>query len=202
MTRKLYRAAFPALFSFVFIVSGAAAQSTFGSPEQNIWTAPLGGAAPEIAGGDGTGANGYDPCASATTAEVVAACADAALKLIAAQSARAEREAAIALEAREAALRFEEARRDHALAALSDQSWRSDIIFWLAMTMVALGVLAALLQFRQAWKADALDGAATEISISEKQVTIKTAWIGVVLLAISMGFFALYLALVYRIEAL
>ncbi|MEL7462924.1 MAG: hypothetical protein AAFN79_02590 [Pseudomonadota bacterium] len=202
MTRKLCSAVLCALSALIFAAGDATAQSTLGSPEQNIWTAPIGGAAPEIGGGAVVASGGFDPCASATTAEVVAVCAEAALSLIVAQSELAEREAAVVLEAREATLRFEEARRAHALAALADQSWRSAVIFWLALAMIALGALAALLQFRKAWAADVLDGAGTEISISEKQVTIKTAWIGVVLLALSMGFFALYLALVFRIEAI
>lgn len=92
---------------------------------------------------------------------------------------------------------FAIATQQNALMALRAQHRRSGIIFWLVMVMVLAGSIAAGLQFRQAWHSPSTTP--TEITVSDRQLSVKTTWIGVVLLALSMGFLALYLSLVYKL---
>lgn len=98
----------------------------------------------------------------------------------------------------DARFQFDKQVQAHSLRALEDQAERSEILFWTAMVTVALGLLAAGFQFLQSWKSGQ-HATPTEFAIGEKQISIKTAWIGVVLLAMSMGFLTLYLTLVYPI---
>ena len=132
--------------------------------------------------------------------EIARTCEQAAAQIIASTATRVERENHLALEAQERRARFNTKNEAHLLSALQDQARRGEIIFWVAMAIVALGLIAAALQFRTVWRNQ--DASQTEINISEKQITIKTAWIGVVLLAMAMVFLALYLTLVYQIEAI
>ena len=102
----------------------------------------------------------------------------------------------------EAEASFHTKTREHALQALMQQTWKGEIIFWTSLGLVALGVVAAAFQFRAAWRVQDENKSNIEIVISEKEIALKTTWIGVILLAMSMCFFALYLYFVYEIEDL
>ena len=96
------------------------------------------------------------------------------------------------------AAEFDNKNREHIAATLNMQMEHGVYLFWLAVLIVLLGVLASAFQFLKVWRQDKVSQ--TEISVSEKQLSIKTTWIGVVLLGMSMAFFALYLWFVYRIS--
>ena len=112
--------------------------------------------------------------------------------------ALAMNESAVKLETQKIA--FSARNQDHLLAALEAQSERGEYLFLLAVLVVILGVCASALQFVKVWKEEVVSD--MEISVSEKQLNVKTSWIGVVLLAMSMGFFMLYLVFVYKIAPL
>ncbi len=130
---------------------------------------------------------------------IAAACEAATLDLIQSFAASTLAANEATRRATDSRIDFDTQARVHTLAALEAQAARSEMLFWTAMITVALGLIAAALQFWRAWKSEH-NSAPTEIAISEKQISIKTAWIGVVLLAMSMGFLTLYLTLVYPIE--
>lgn len=187
------------LSMMLFLASAAMAQAQLGgTPEQQIVT-PAAEVA-ESSGAGGLSETITSPCAKANLLlEVQNACNIAQIAIIEAAAEREVAEGKLIVEARRDAVTLAQRQGAHLAAALDDQAWRSAIIFWMAMGIVGLGVLAAGMQFRIGWRN--IDGPATEFSVSEKQLTIKTTWIGVVLLAMSMVFFALYLTLVYQIEA-
>jgi len=181
----------------------AIAQLTNGSDEQQIWTAPVG---PNVGGFENVVAEAASPlnelCGDSgqQNQEVAEACARAAVEVVASNAVRTLRENTLAIEALERQGLLASSNNEHLLGALRSQARHSEIIFWVSMAVVSLGLLAAALQFWIVWQSQ--DSTPMEISVSEKQVTIKTAWIGVVLLAMSMGFLALYLLLVYQIEVI
>jgi len=184
----------------LFLASAVTALAQLGgTPEQQIIT-PSGQAGESSAGG-GPSETITSPCAQPNLVlEVKNACSLAQIATIQAAAEREVAEGKLIVEARRDAVTLAQRQGAHLAAALEDQAWRSAIIFWMAMGIVGLGVLAAGMQFRIGWRN--IDGPATEFSVSEKQLTIKTTWIGVVLLAMSMVFFALYLTLVYQIKAI
>ncbi len=178
--------------------SGSAiAQLTNGSNEQQILTAPLG---TSVVGEAASPRNELCGHSGQQNQEVAEACARAAVEVVASNAVRTLRENTLAIEALERQALLASSNNEHLLGALRSQARHSEIIFWVSMAVVSLGLLAAALQFWIVWQSQ--DSTPMEISVSEKQVTIKTAWIGVVLLAMSMGFLALYLLLVYQIEAI
>lgn len=130
---------------------------------------------------------------------VTAACEAAVIDLIKSFTALEVTAYEEAMRASNSRLNFDLKTRAHLVSALEQQAVRGEILFWTAMVMVALGLVAAALQFWLAWRRN-FDSVSTEISISHNQISIKTAWLGVFLLAMSMGFLTLYLTLVYPIE--
>ena len=184
----------------LFLASAVTALAQLGgTPEQQIIT-PAAEAA-ESSGAGGLSNTIMSPCGQANLLlEVKNACSIAQIAIIEAAAEREVAEGKLAVQARRDAVTLAQRQGAHLAAALDDQAWRSAIIFWVAMGIVGLGVLAAGMQFRVGWRN--IDGPATEFSVSQKQLTIKTTWIGVVLLAMSMVFFTLYLTLVYQIEAI
>lgn len=100
-------------------------------------------------------------------------------------------------EAHERAAAFDDRNRAHLLTALEQQSQRGTYLFWMAIALVGLGIVAAGLQFLKSWRDP--NETSIELAISENQLSLKTSWIGVVLLGLSMGFLLIYLIFVYQI---
>jgi len=78
-----------------------------------------------------------------------------------------------------------------------NQTVQGSVVFWLAVTLSVLGVAAAGAQFFTVFHDS---NSESEVRISAKEVTIKTAWIGVVILAASMLFLAFVIFYVYQIS--
>lgn len=201
LIRVAGRAVAAGLIALAAAANIAMAQQPPGTSEQQIWTAPL--AAPEKTP-DIADAGALSPLRDVCRdwaerpPEITEACKRSALDIVDSAAARFLRENELALKTQENRAVFNARNQEHVLSALRDQAWRGEVIFWVVMATVALGLIAAALQFRVVWRDK--NSTQTEISLSEKQITIKTAWIGVVLLAMSMIFLGLYLVLVYQIN--
>ncbi len=96
--------------------------------------------------------------------------------------------------------KFEEDNQNHTLYSLRDQSRRSEIIFWLAIIVMILGLSASYLQLRKSLQESGEKPKEFEILVSDKKFRIRTAWIGVVLLFSSMVFFIIYVYFIYSIK--
>lgn len=95
--------------------------------------------------------------------------------------------------------RLERYRTTSAIEArvFENQITKGRYLFWLAIALSILGATAAIIQFFSVYK-DSLG--ASEVRISSKELTIKTAWIGVVILFMSMLFLAFVIYFVYQIS--
>lgn len=75
------------------------------------------------------------------------------------------------------------------------------VSFWVVIGLVGIGVFFAAIQFRRAMGATgAGENMTTDIEISGNGLKVSSPVLGVVILAISLGFFYLYLRHVYPIE--
>lgn len=77
-------------------------------------------------------------------------------------------------------------------------------IFYCVLFIVAFGLVLSLLQFLPAWKRD-LKGiedayAQTELSVSESSFKVSSPVVGLIILALSLGFFVAYLKMVYPLS--
>ena len=104
----------------------------------------------------------------------------------------------IQVDRRREIIRFHSEMNRHTEAIFMEQLFAPRVIFWLSVTIVLFGIAASALQFYLFWKG--VSRSRLEVEISRDAVSIKTAWIGLILLVISMMFFALYLSFVYGIE--
>ncbi|MEM7229602.1 MAG: hypothetical protein AAF432_12395 [Planctomycetota bacterium] len=82
--------------------------------------------------------------------------------------------------------------------AFETQMDQGSYLFRLAIILSIGGAIAAAVQFRSVYK-DA--GQSSELRISGKDLTIKTAWIGVVILFICMVFLSYVIFFVYQISS-
>ena len=83
-------------------------------------------------------------------------------------------------------------------AAFAWQAYTTRIIFWMVISLVMIGVVFSAAQFWIALKRGDV-AAPQELTISLQQVTVKSQFLGVVTLALALGFFYLYLVTVYPI---
>lgn len=82
-------------------------------------------------------------------------------------------------------------------------SWQlgsSKLIFFAVLFLLLVGIYFSYLQFRQAIKLKQGDGMDTTVKASSKGVEISSPVLGVIILAISLVFFYLYLVYVYPIQ--
>jgi uncharacterized membrane protein len=81
------------------------------------------------------------------------------------------------------------------------QMFSTQVAFWIVIGLVASGLVFAGIQFRRAMgTAGPGDDMKTDIEFSGKGIKVSSPVLGVVILAISLGFFYLYLRHVYPIE--
>ena len=174
----------------------AYSQHLLGEREQDIFIAPT---APRAKPAQNTDAI-WDLCTAQPPQQFSKECREFIAGAIAAKQDTAEQDAALLIAQTKDRVTFESQSAALSLRALKAQHTRSGYIFWLVILIVALGVVAAALQFKQAWHSP--PETPTEITLGDRQLSIKTTWIGVVLLGMAMGFLTLYLTLVYPIAAL
>jgi hypothetical protein len=100
---------------------------------------------------------------------------------------------------------------DHRKSVFAWQSLSSKIIFVVVLILVFLGMYFAAVQFHVGLRRGAsppsagtavtkADNDVTELELSWKAVKVRSEVLGVIILALSLGFFYLYLAFVYPIE--
>lgn len=112
----------------------------------------------------------------------------------------------------QARLRYYESGLDHRTRVFTWQHFSSRVIFFAVLGLVVVGVWLAWLQFRRGMmkqtstpsKAEVEDGttrdrADHEIEISPQGLRVSSPVLGVVILALSLAFFYLYVVYVYRI---
>lgn len=89
---------------------------------------------------------------------------------------------------------------ESAQLVLNSQSFFSKFIFWMTIVITGIGVLASVFQFILYWRhSDQLGG--IELELGHEKVTLKTAWLGVVMFGMSIGFFAIYVIFVFQVSA-
>jgi hypothetical protein len=86
----------------------------------------------------------------------------------------------------------------HRRQAFAWQLFSSRIIFWVVISLVAIGIYFAARQFALGLRAaGAPDAEATELTASLGGVRVRSPVLGVIILVISFAFFYLYLQFVY-----
>jgi hypothetical protein len=99
----------------------------------------------------------------------------------------------------------------HRKSVFAWQSLSSKIIFVVVLILVFLGMYFAAVQFHVGLRRGAIppsvdtavakaDGDVTELELSWKAIRVRSAVLGVIVLALSLAFFYLYLVFVYPIE--
>jgi hypothetical protein len=86
----------------------------------------------------------------------------------------------------------------HRAAVFAWQAFASKLIFWMVAVLVFSGLLFSALQFYHGLRAKSAD-ATQEIELSLQSVKVKSQFLGVVTLALSLAFFYLYVANIYPI---
>lgn len=94
---------------------------------------------------------------------------------------------------------------EHRMGVFEWQSFSSKLIFAIVLVLVFLGMYFAAIQFhvglRRSGRSGPTDEAeATEFVVSVSELKVRSPVLGVVVLAISLAFFYLYLVYVYPIE--
>jgi hypothetical protein len=83
------------------------------------------------------------------------------------------------------------------------QQFSTRVIFWAVLTLVALGMYFSWVQFRNAMKfakRGVPEGLGGDAEIQLSGLKVSSPVLGVIILALSLGFFYLYLAFVYPIR--
>src|ERR1051325_11018222 len=73
----------------------------------------------------------------------------------------------------------------------------SKIIFWMVLTLVAVGVIFSGIQF---WSSRHRRAPTMEVEVSLQKVRLRSQFLGLVTLTLALAFFYLYLSTVYRIS--
>ena len=194
---------FTAILSTVFLASlstMAVSQTSDAEPEQQIFVAPLTSTDATILEDLDQTIVSICETAAADGSTLSDACEKMLTQIITSYGDSIASKNAAATRIQNQTAEFSTTNQTHIANTLEMQLNHGRYLFWLAVLVVLLGVLASAFQFLKVWKQDVVSQ--TEISISEKQLSIKTSWIGVVLLGMSMAFFALYLWFIYRITPL
>jgi len=89
----------------------------------------------------------------------------------------------------------------HRAATFQWQFTASRIIFWMVISLVLAGVAFSAIQFRVALRRRT-EFSDAELALSVEGVKIRSQFLGVITLALSLGFFYLYLKTVYPIVEL
>lgn len=180
--------------------------------EQEIWTAPLGqspeqqiwpGPEEQAAGGDPAVASDIlGICVGGQTLApaVEEACATALGRLVAAEADRRLRAIEAEAAAREARRALDDRNNAHTVGVLEQQLLQTQVMFWVSIGVVLLGVTAAGLQFYLAFSGR--ERSEIDLVIQKDQFRVKTAWIGVVLFAMSIALLVGYLHFVFEITAI
>jgi hypothetical protein len=107
-------------------------------------------------------------------------------------------------EALQAYFAYRKAGYEHRLEVFAWQSMSTIIIFFVVLLLVLCGIGFAAIQFRAGLRGRGGEGPTaqeeTEISLSLSEVKVRSPVLGVVILAISLAFFYLYLVHVYPIR--
>jgi hypothetical protein len=91
----------------------------------------------------------------------------------------------------------------HRSNSIEWQQFSTRVIFWTVLTLVALGMYFSWVQFRSAMKfakRGVPEGLGGEAEIQVSGLKVSSPVLGVIILALSLGFFYLYLAFVYPIR--
>jgi len=94
---------------------------------------------------------------------------------------------------------------DHRRNVFAWQHWSSQIIFGVVLVLVGTGVYFSAVQFHRGLRPArhlprTENGEKTEFSASLKEIKVSSPVLGVVILAISLAFFYLYLVFVYPVQ--
>ena len=116
----------------------------------------------------------------------------------AARAVEAKPEPAASAELQKAVTEYELWNLQHRAATFRWQFLASKIIFWMVLMLVVAGVAFSAIQFGVALgrKTEFSDA---EVALSAEGVKIRSQFLGVITLALSLGFFYLYLKTVYPI---
>jgi len=95
---------------------------------------------------------------------------------------------------------------EHREDVLRWQLTANQISFWMVLVLVFTGLVFAGIQFRTAMQSTKASGEDTEamqeVSLGAEGVTIRSSVLGVIILALSLAFFYLYLVYVFPVEEL
>jgi len=89
---------------------------------------------------------------------------------------------------------------DHRRRAFEWQLWSSRVIFWVVILLVAAGVAFSAIQFYKSLRL-ASAPETTQIEASVSGIKVTSSVLGVIILALSLAFFYLYLKEVYHIRS-
>ena len=94
---------------------------------------------------------------------------------------------------------------EHRMDVFEWQSFSTKLIFGVVLVLVSLGIYFAAIQFHVGLRRGGESGPAgeaetTELVLSAKEIKVRSPVLGVIVLAISLAFFYLYLVYVYPIE--
>lgn len=94
---------------------------------------------------------------------------------------------------------------EHRMGVFEWQSFSTKLIFGVVLVLVFLGIYFAAIQFHVGLRRGGKPGATgesevTELVVSVKEIKVRSPVLGVIVLAISLAFFYLYLVYVYPIE--
>jgi hypothetical protein len=103
----------------------------------------------------------------------------------------------------------------HAERTFTFQYWTGKVIFWVVLAIVFAGIILSAVQFYVGLRhpldrraaadtknGDEADGSVSEFEASLQGIKLKSSVMGLLILAMSMGFFYLYLKFVYPITKL
>lgn len=170
-------------------------------PDAQDWRLSVGGPAPTADAAADHGVSILTLCANRVSdwpATLRDACKNLLLEAVAAESARLG-----ALSRLRKTLGEEQAafRVRHLQRTLENQARQGNVVFWLMIVVVCVGMLSAVAQFVRAYRAGEPEGSA-ELAISSNEFKFRTTWLGALLLGMSMGFLALYLFFIYPVHVL
>lgn len=99
---------------------------------------------------------------------------------------------------------YRKAGYEHRLRVFEWQSLSTKIIFFVVLLLVLAGIGFAAIQFhtglRERAEGEAGPSEETEISLSLREVKVRSPVLGVIILALSLAFFYLYLVYIYPIR--
>jgi len=119
----------------------------------------------------------------------------------AARQAETKRPAGVSPQLEKAIDEYELWNLQHRAESFRWQFFASKIIFWMVILLVLAGVAFSAIQFGVALRRRT-DFSDAEVALSAEGVKVRSQFLGVITLALSLGFFYLYLKTVYPIVEL